>query len=127
MYQGDKGCMSYLAGKHRAIEEYKSPYPDPILFQKGDIVEVGREFTEEPDWRNWVWCEALDNRKAWAPEQYLEINENKGKFTRVYNAMELSIAAGEELYVHEIVNGFGMAEKSNGRRGWVPMKCLEPA
>jgi hypothetical protein len=39
--------------------------------------------------------------------------------------MELSVVIGETLKVHEIVNGFGMAEKSNGTRGWVPMRNLE--
>ena len=39
--------------------------------------------------------------------------------------MELSIQIGEELAIDEIVNGFGMSEKANGIRGWVPMKNLE--
>ena len=57
--------------------------------------------------------------------QYLDIRGRKGTFKRKYNAMELSVSVSEELFVHEIVNGFGMAEKTSGMRGWVPMKNLE--
>ena len=111
--------------KYRVIKEYKSPYPDPLIFKKGDIVETGKEFTEDPDWKNWIWCERADNTKAWVPEQYLEITGKKGTFKKDYNAMELSVTVGEELLIYEIVNGFGMAEKPDGTKGWVPMKNVE--
>jgi len=39
--------------------------------------------------------------------------------------MELTVKIGEELLVYEIVNGFGMSEKPDGKRGWVPMKNIE--
>ena len=110
--------------KYRVTKEYKSPFPDPIVFHKGDTVEVGKEFTDDPDWKDWVWCEGTNNIKAWVPKQYLEIRDGKGTFKRDYNAMELSVSVGEELVVHKIVNGFGMAEKSNGIRGWVPIKNM---
>jgi hypothetical protein len=48
-----------------------------------------------------------------------------GVFNRDYDAMELSVQVGEELVVYEIVNGFGMSEKTNGTKGWVPMKNME--
>ncbi len=117
--------MKISMKKYTAIKAYKSPYPDPIIFQKGDIVEVGKEFTEDPDWVNWIWCDGVDNRQAWVPDQYLDISQNQGIFNREYNAMELSVSVGEGLFVHEIVNGFGIAEKSSGEIGWVPMNCLE--
>ena len=113
--------------KFKVIAAYKSPYPEPIIFQAGEMVEVGREFTDDPDWEDWVWCSGAENKEAWVPKQYLEISGIKGVFKREYNALELSITEGEELYVHEVMNGFGMAEKSNGNKGWVPMKCLESA
>jgi len=39
--------------------------------------------------------------------------------------MELSVKVGEELVVYEVVNGFGMSEKPDGAKGWVPMRNLE--
>jgi hypothetical protein len=111
--------------KYRVIKEYKSPYPHPIVFQKGEKVKVGQEFKEDPDWKNWIWCKGDNNRKAWVPKQYIKIDGTNGIFNKDYNAMELSIQIGEELVIYEIVNGFGMSEKANGIRGWVPMKNLE--
>ncbi len=89
------------------------------------MVTVGKEFTDDPDWKDWVWCEGQNDNRAWVPKQYLEIKENTGKFLTDYNALELSVVVGEILYIHETVNGFGMAEKLNGERGWVPMKNLQ--
>ncbi len=107
------------------IKEYKSPYPDLIVFQEGEEVKVGEEFKEDPDWRNWIWCEGKDNKKAWVPKQYVKIDGLTGRFTRFYDAMELSVQVGEDLLVNEIINGFGMSTKMDGSKGWVPMKNME--
>ncbi len=48
------------------------------------------------------------------PKQYLEIEGKEGTFIRDYNTMELSVSIGERLLVSEIINGFGMAENSDG-------------
>jgi len=111
---------------YRVIRDYQSPYPEPIVFCKGEEVKVGKEFTEDPDWKDWVWCEGKNDNKAWIPKQYLEIHANEGIFITDYNALELSVVVDEMLNIHEIVNGFGMAERPDGTRGWVPMKNLEP-
>ena len=55
----------------------------------------------------------------------INIDGTNGICNKDYNAMELSVHPGEVLVVHKIVNGFGMSEKTNGRRGWVPMKNME--
>lgn len=108
--------------RYRVVKDYRSPYPDPIVFQRGEKVKVCQEFAEYPDWKNWVWCEGKDGKKAWVPKQYLD---GDGILNRDYDAMELSVQTGEILVVHEIVNGFGMAERPNGTKGWVPMKNME--
>jgi hypothetical protein len=110
---------------YTVIKEYKSPYPDPIVFQEGEQVKVGEEFKEDPDWRNWVWCEGNENKKAWVPRQHVRIDGARGTFSKFYNAMELSVQVGEEVAVSEVINGFGMAEKPDGAKGWVPMKNME--
>ena len=118
--------MDQSTNRYRVIADYQSPYPNPILFHKGEIVNVGKEFTEDPDWMDWVWCKGERENKAWVPKQYLEIKAERGVFVTDYNALELSVAVGEVLTVYEMVNGFGMAEKPNGARGWVPLKNLQP-
>jgi hypothetical protein len=39
--------------------------------------------------------------------------------------MELSVSIGEELLIHEIVNGFGIAEKPDGIKGRMIMRNSE--
>jgi hypothetical protein len=118
--------MVQASKRFRVIEAYNSPYPDPIIFRKGEKVQVGKEFNDDPDWKDWVWCEGKNENQAWVPKQYLEIKAGMGIFLTEYNAQELSVTAGEVLQVFEVVNGFGVAEKQDGERGWVPMKVLEP-
>ena len=108
------------------IEPYHSPYPNPIIFHAGEQVTVRKEFTEDPEWKDWVWCQGKRDNQGWAPKQYLELSGRQGVFLTEYNALELSVRAGEVLKVHETVNGFAMAEAADGRLGWVPLKNLAP-
>jgi hypothetical protein len=110
---------------YRVIRDYKSPYPDPIVFQKGEKVKVTKEFKEDPDWKNWIWCVGDNKKEAWAPKQYISIDGTNGVFKKDYNAMELTVQIGERLAVYEIINGFGMSENTNGIKGWVPIKNME--
>jgi hypothetical protein len=109
----------------KVIKEYKTSHPDSILFEKGETVTVHKEFTDDPDWRNWLWCEGQCQNRAWVPEQYLSRTSGKATLLRDYDAKELSVSPGEILVVMEILNGFGLSRKSDGSRGWVPLKVLE--
>lgn len=111
-------------GRYRVIKDYESPYPESTVFQKGERVRAGRKFKEDSDWQNWIWCEGENDKKAWVPEDFLDSNGKNGIFNRNYDAMELSIRVGEVLTVSEIVNGFGLSEKPDGTRGWVPMRNM---
>lgn len=117
--------MDRPARYFRVVEPYQSPYPIPIIFHAGEKVTIRREFKEDPEWKDWVWCEGQRGNKSWAPKQYLEMEAGRGVFLTEYNALELNVNPGEVLQVHEIVNGFAMAEKSDGRLGWVPLKNLD--
>ena len=116
--------MDKIAKRYRVIENYRSPYPDPIIFHKGEDVQVGKEFSDDPDWKDWVWCEGKHGNKAWVPKQYLKTEAGLGVLLTEYNARELSVAVDEVIQVYEIVNGFGMSEKQNGERSWVPLRNL---
>jgi hypothetical protein len=112
--------------KHfRVIEDYQSPYPNSIIFRRGEKVTLGKEFTDDPDWNDWVWCEGDHENKAWVPKQYLKTEAGLGVLLTDYDARELSVADGEVIKVYEIVNGFGMSEKQDGERGWVPLRNLK--
>lgn len=114
-----------MSDRYRCIKNYQSPYPESILFRKGEVVVVGEEYEQDPDWRNWIRCQAEDGREAWVPKQYLKINKETGIFLRDYDARELNLAIADVIHIREIVNGFGMAQKQNGDKGWAPMNHLE--
>ena len=117
--------MTDQARNFRVIHAYLTPYPGSIAFEKGELVEIDEEFTNDPDWKNWVWCRGAGQKQAWAPIQYLQISEKSGKFLQSYDARELSLEVGEKILVYEEINGFGMAQKGNGEKGWVPLRNLE--
>ena len=110
-------------GTYRCVKDYHTPYPDSIHFFKGEIVQMGEEFDGDPDWKDWVRCQASGGREAWIPKSYLD--ENEGSLLRDYDARELSLSIGEVLEIREIVYGFGLAEKKDGSQGWAPMNHLE--
>ena len=72
--------------KYRVIEDYRSPYPEPLVFLRGDRVRIGQEFRGDSEWMGWIWCEGLSGVKAWTPKGYLVINGKEGEFTKDYNA-----------------------------------------
>lgn len=111
--------------RYKVVKDYESPYPVSIVFQKGERVKVGKKFKEDPDWQNWIWCEGKNGKKAWVPEDYLDSDGTNAVFKREYDARELSVRIGEIVTVNEIVNGFGMSEKPDGIRGWVPIRNME--
>ena len=111
--------------RYKVIQDYTSPYPDPILFHAGEPVQVGEKSADDPDWNDWYWCEGQRQQKAWVPVQYLQLDGSVGVFIREYNARELSLQTGEILTAYEEINGFCMAEKENGQKGWAPLNHLE--
>ena len=110
--------------KYTAGSTYKSPYPNPILFKKGDEVKIIKEFTEDPDWEDWLWCEGANNNAAWTPKQFIDRSGETGIINCDYNAMELSVEPGEIVIISKIVNGFGIGEKEDGTKSWITMKIL---
>jgi hypothetical protein len=111
--------------KFRVIESYESPYPQSIFFTKGEEVEIGYEFNEDPDWKDWLWCKGSNSNSAWIPKQYLTIDGKQGTLKRSYDARELSVQLGEEVIARIDLNGFVLAEKMDGGVGWVPLKNLQ--
>jgi hypothetical protein len=107
------------------VTDYRSPYPNSIAFRKDEKVAIGQEFKGDPAWEKWVWCTGANDKQAWVPQQYLNIDGGTGTLKKDYDAKELSVKVGERVIVHNIVNGFGMAEKTNGMRGWVALKHMK--
>ena len=101
------------------IEEYNSPYAEPCIFEKGEIVLVGEKDSE---WSGWIWCTKDSGESRWVPENYLEIHGDNGKILRKYNSKELAVNVGEEFIILEEEAEWFWVENETGKSGWVPIK-----
>ncbi len=103
---------------------FESTNPDPISFHAGDLIKLGQAFTEDPEWTNWVKCENSDGKSGWTPLQVLRIEGEWATALMDYTAHELTVAAGDQLMVERILNGWAWAKTEIGEWGWVPRRNL---
>ncbi len=111
-----------IGKKCRAIEDYNSPYTDPLIINKGKILTI---VEKESEWKGWICCINKMGESRWVPENYLEIKGNKAKITRDYNATELSVNVGEELAIEEEEAEWYWVTNQKGKSGWVPIKNVK--
>ena len=107
----------------RVIEDYQAPYPDPIQTNAGDKVSV--DLNKETDIDGWVWCMNHAGKSGWVPKTYIEINGNQGKMLQHYDAIELTIQAGDILKVYKEESGFYWVSNQAGQQGWIPCTNVE--
>lgn len=105
----------------KAIKEHKSAYPNPITFQQGEQVQVGKRDTL---FLGWIWTTTNTGNSGWAPEQILEINGSRAVAKEDYNARELNTALGEVLAVYRELSEWYWASNAAGEYGWVPVTTV---
>ncbi len=105
--------------KCRVIKDYSSPYTDPWIITKGEILSIGEK---ESEWPGWIWCTNNSGKSRWVPESYLEIIGVTGKAKRDYNSTELSVKVGEELIIEKEEAEWFWVINQQGKSGWVPIK-----
>ena len=49
------------------IEEHSSNYPNPITFEQGEALQLGKQDTE---FEGWIRVTTQDGNEGWAPIQY---------------------------------------------------------
>jgi uncharacterized protein YgiM (DUF1202 family) len=107
----------------RVVADYQAPYADPIRVNIGDEVLIDPDkHTSIP---GWVWCTSKDGKSGWVPKTYLEYSGKAGKMLCDYNAIELTVHAGEILTVHKAESDFYWVTDQKGVQGWVPMAHVE--
>lgn len=102
----------------RVIADYQAPYANPIVVDAGDEITV--DISRKTDWIGWVWCTNRAGLSGWVPEIYIERHGNRGRMSCSYNAIEMTIHAGEILTLHKAASGFYWATNHAGQSGWVP-------
>lgn len=107
------------------IEAHVSSYPNPIRFNEGDALILGVRDTEFP---GWIRTTTKDGNEGWAPEQYIQVNEDDSRQGRAacdYSAFELTTVVGEALLVKRELNDWYWVENTSGAEGWVPVQTTD--
>jgi len=107
----------------RVITAYQAPYPDPIQVKAGDKVAIDSD--QKTELPGWVWCVNRAGKSGWTPEAYIERRGNEGYMRCGYNAIELTLHAGEMLTLHQAESGFYWATNQAGQQGWAPATHVE--
>ena len=113
----DKRQISYLV-----ILDYHSAYPDPLILKAGEILKVEERKCE---YGEWLWCTTREGKSGWVPEPYLKRQGDSGELLYDYDATELTVKAGEEVIAGEKACDWLWCTNNEGKKGWVPEKCLE--
>jgi uncharacterized protein YgiM (DUF1202 family) len=104
------------------ITDYKTPFPDPLRLQKGNVVKVEEK---ESEWPGWIWCITKEGKKGWVPNSYLDIQGKNAKLLQDYDATELTITIGEELTIENQESGWVWVSNKEGKKGWVPIRNVK--
>ncbi len=109
--------------KVTVIEEHVSNYPNPIKFEQGEALQLGRQDTE---FEGWIRVTTKDGNEGWAPVQYIEFEAGaaQGIAKCSYNANELNTRMSESLTVLKEVNGWYLVSNAQGEVGWVPVDSV---
>lgn len=107
------------------VEAHSSNYPNPIAFEPGHLLRLGRLDDEFP---GWIWVTTPDGNEGWAPVQLIHTEPTLpvGKAIQAYSARELNTNQGEILTVLEEMNRWYRVRRQTGEVGWVPVKTVRP-
>jgi uncharacterized protein YgiM (DUF1202 family) len=107
----------------RVVADYQAPYTNPIAGRKGESVLI--DGARKTDCAGWVWGVNASGQGGWVPEAYLERQGDRAWLRCDYDAIELTVRAGERLTVHKTESGFCWVTHEDGRHGWVPATHVE--
>lgn len=110
-----------------ARQHYERPYASAIAARAGDIVFPVTGTAPETDIMGWTWCRAADGREGWVPDAWCIVEGSGWRLLRDFDAMELSVSAGDRLRLIHSESGFVFVETMCGATGWLPDAVLELA
>jgi hypothetical protein len=111
----------YLVVVNRMLEE-----KNYIKLNKGDCVSIYDEFTDNPEWKNWILCKK-NGIKGWVPKQILDQSKNTAIVLEHYDSYEFTLEIGEILIQEQIMNGwiYGYKAHCKESKGWAPLENLK--
>ena len=87
----------------RAVADYDTPFPNPLVVRAGEQLTVGKR---ESEWPGWIWCTTRQGHGGWVPESFVTRQGDACTLRRNYDATELSVRVGEELVVEGEESGW---------------------
>ena len=102
---------------------HKRSYDDPMQVKQGEVMRV----TKRELWDDrypWLWCVTASDKEGWMPESFVEINGEQGTALRDYNAIELTVAIGDNLTIMDEVGGWYWVQLPRRENGWVPVEYV---
>ncbi|MHA2398126.1 MAG: SH3 domain-containing protein [Promethearchaeota archaeon] len=106
----------------KVIVEYKTPFSNPLIIKKGENIIVEEK---ESEWPGWLWCRNKQNNCGWVPTNYLRIQDNNCIALQDYDATELTVSIGEDLFIEKQESGWIWASNKEGKKGWVPLENVK--
>ncbi|WP_119165423.1 peptide-binding protein [Algihabitans albus] len=107
----------------RVVQAYRRPYEAPFRAEAGAAVRP--DFGPKTDIEGWIWAEDPEGRGGWTPLAWLDRSAEPWRLTRDFDALELTVAEGEEVTLHFAESGFVLATTADGETGWLPDGVLE--
>lgn len=111
-----------MTKRYRVIKDYTRQHNDPIRFERGESIIVERS---DPEYPGWFWCTDKRGKSGWVHESYFEQEDYRHIAIEDYNALELTVKAGDELIGEDERGGWLLAVTRGGQRGWVPLSHVE--
>jgi uncharacterized protein YgiM (DUF1202 family) len=111
--------------KCRVIKDYQAEFPDPIAVGAGEVFAVSERVStweQNPAWI-WLWCTNQQGKSGWVPKTIIQMNADgqTGSTLTAYNAIELTVTAGQELIIEHKESGWFWCRDQQEKRGWVPL------
>lgn len=109
--------------RYRTTSAYEAKYSNPIQFESGELITLGGRDSEFPEF---LWAKDERGREGWVHQsKFLVTSEKKAVTTAHYNAIELTIRAGELVSAEEALGDWSWCRTTAGRLGWLPNHILE--
>jgi len=115
--------LGFEDGWHsRVLADYQSAVSHPLNLHAGDVVQIS---DQDQRWPGWVYCTDQNGNTGWIPERYLLRREGGAVLCKDYNGKELTVKAGDELLVCQVLTSWSWCLNEKGEPGWVPTHLVQ--
>ena len=109
--------------RYRTTSAYTAKYSNPIHFESGEVITLGGRDTEFPEF---LWATDEHGREGWVHQSKFLLTSGKRAVTTAhYDAIELSVRAGELVSAEEALGDWSWCSNSEAQKGWLPNYLLE--